>query len=310
MNVTPAALDAIFYSFDTRFQQALKAAAPFYGKVATETTSMGREERYAWMDRIPKMREWLGERQMQNAAAREQAIINKDYELTMELDRNTIQDDRVGLFNPTVDMMGQQAAFWPDDLVVAAMQAGATSLNYDGQYFFDDDHPINMDDANSSTQSNKLTLALSSDNYATARAAMMAYKGADGRPLQILPNLLVVPPALEKVGRLILNADMIATQVTLTGPTYGAAMQTNVLKGTAELLVVPQLANEATTWYLLDTSKPIKPFLFQLRKSPEFVYLNKPDSENLFFRKKFIFGVDSRGAAGYGLWPLAAKCTP
>jgi len=45
-----------------------------------------------------------------------------------------------------------------------------------------------------------------------------------------MPNLLVVPPALEHAGLTILNAER---------DQYGA---TNVYKGTAELLVVPWLA--------------------------------------------------------------------
>lgn len=310
MQLTPAGLDAIFYGFDLRFQGAVKAAQPLWQRLADEFPSMSREERHAWLDRIPKFREWVGERVIQNIAARFQTIVNKDYELTLEVDRNDILDDKIGLFNPKVDMMGQQAAYLPDDLIFAALAAATAQVVYDGQYFFDTDHPVNMDDPASATQSNSLSLALNSANYAAARAAMMSLKGADGRSLNIVPNLLMVPPALEHTARQIVNADMIPQQLTLTGPAYAGVGVSNVMKGTAEVLVAPELAGTDTTWYLFDTTKPIKPFIYQNRQAPQFTFLNRPDSENLFFRKKFIFGVDARAAAGYGLWQLALKSTP
>lgn len=71
---------------------------------------------------------------------------------------------------------------------------------------------------------------LDASAYATARAAMSGMKGDYGRPLGLMPNLLVVPPALESAGRKILNSE------------YGTGGATNEWKGTAELLVVPWLA--------------------------------------------------------------------
>jgi phage major head subunit gpT-like protein len=71
---------------------------------------------------------------------------------------------------------------------------------------------------------------LDDTNYAAARAAMMALPGDHGRPLNIRPNLLVVPPSLEAAALRILNAETNASGAT------------NVWRNTAELLVVPWLA--------------------------------------------------------------------
>jgi phage major head subunit gpT-like protein len=81
----------------------------------------------------------------------------------------------------------------------------------------------------------------------------------------------------------------------------------NMLKGTADLLVIPELANAPKDWYLLDTSRAVKPFIFQLRQAPQFVQFNDPKSESVFRRKKFVYGVDARGNVGFALWFLAAK---
>ena len=71
---------------------------------------------------------------------------------------------------------------------------------------------------------------LNSANYAIARAAIQNMKGDGGRPLGLVPNLLVVPPSFESPARQLLNSE------------YGTGGITNEWKGTAELLVVPWLA--------------------------------------------------------------------
>lgn len=296
MQITPAALTAIFVAFDLRYQNAYKAAEPKHQRFTMEVPSNSRETTYAWMAKIPRLREWIGERVVQNASAHEYSIVNKDFELTLEVDRNDIEDDQLGIFNPMLDMMGEQARFYPGDLAIELLKDGETKTGFDGQYFFDTDHPVDLKDASKGTQSNLLTAtALTADNYGTARSTMRTFKGEDNRHLAVNPNLLVVPPQLEDAGKKILNAELINNE-------------TNIHKGTADLLVLEELADAPADWYLMDTTKPIKPLVFQNRKAPIFTYLNQPTAENVFWHKKYVYGVDARGNAGYGLWFLALKC--
>jgi phage major head subunit gpT-like protein len=58
-------------------------------------------------------------------------------------------------------------------------------------------------------------------------------------------------------------------------------------------------------WYLLDRSKPILPFIHQVRKDPEFVAKVGKDEDNVFMDNQYLFGVDFRAAFGYTLWQLA-----
>lgn len=58
-------------------------------------------------------------------------------------------------------------------------------------------------------------------------------------------------------------------------------------------------------WFLIDDTKPIKPLIMQMRRNPEFVALTKINDEQVFLKKKYLYGVDYRGNAGYGLWFLA-----
>ncbi len=122
----------------------------------------------------------------------------------------------------------------------------------------------------------------------------MSLKDDKGKAsLGIFPVLLVVGPKNEKMGK-----DIVVARTLANG-------QDNVYAGTAELLVVPELAENPEFWFLMDVSKPVKPLIFQQRKKPVFTSLDKPDDVNVFMRKKYLYGVDSRDNAGYGLWQLA-----
>lgn len=301
MDITRQNLNAIFTSYATRYQDAYKAAVAFYLKLAMEMPSGSRSTKQLWLALIPKMREWVGERVAHNLSTYDYELTNNDYELTVEVERNDILDDQIGIYTPVVDMIGQQAKKHPDDLMVDLLRNGNSATlakTYDGKAFFATDHPVSKSD--STAQANYGTgTALTAANYSAKRAVMMQYKGEDGRPLGIMPNLLVVPPQLEGTGRTILNAEMVADGA-------GAGI-TNIWRNSAELLVIPELGVDATTWYLCDTTRPIKPFVFQKRQDPRFAKKTELTDDNVFFLKKFVMGIDSRDVGGYGCWFLASK---
>lgn len=300
MLITPSTLKALQVTIDLRFKQAYNAVVPISPRIASTIPSGGRGNVYPMHAKLAKLRQWEGERRIINAKSYRYALDNESYELTLEVDRDDIEDDNIGVYNMTVDDMGQQARLWPDDLVFAAILAGGTETSYDGAAFFSNSHSLG-----SSTIDNLIaSTALTPDNFAAVRAAMMEYAGEDGESLRVRPDVLLVPPALEVKARKIVQASTVVES--------GAAVD-NVLRGLCEVVVAPQLSASAggsdTTWYLLDTSRPIKPFIFQQRQAPEMVSLTSPTDEHVLMHNKFLYGVKARGAAGYGPFWLAAKCT-
>lgn len=299
--ITPANIRALNTQFSGVYQAAYDAAEVHRERLATTVPSTSKSNTYGWMTKLPKMREWLGERVIHGLAAHGYQIENKDWELTVGVDRNDFEDDNLGIYRPVVQQTGDEARKHPDDLIFDLMRDGhlATAVCFDGQNFFDTDHPVDSING-TGTQSNYFTgTTLDATNLFAKRAEMMEYKGENGRPLRVVPNLLVVPPALEKTAREILVA---AT---------AAAGATNVAQGLMDYLVAPDLGGDSTedkTWYLLDTRKPIKPFVFQTRKAPAFVQKTAVTDDNVFMTKTFLWGVDARYNAGYGPWFLAAKC--
>lgn len=309
MQITPSNLTFLFNAWNLQFQAGYDETAPWYSQIATTKTSATEQESYAWSSRVAQLREWIGEREMRSVGTYVQTIVNKDFESTVEVDRNKILDDTYGIFDFPMRDLGRAARKWPDVLLLSALQNGQTQACYDGQNFFDPSHPIDRyaGQIATATQQNYWSsgMALTFDNYQAVRSNMLAYKGEDGLPLGVTPNLLVVPPQLEVIARLICEADSVAPQTLGTITQAGA--NTNVLRGTAKVLVIPELSNQATVWYLLDTTKGFKPFVFQQRQAPNMITLRDPSNENVFKRKKFAFGVDTRGNAAGGLYFLAAK---
>ncbi len=65
------------------------------------------------------------------------------------------------------------------------------------------------------------------------------------------------------------------------------------------------LAGAGDPWYVMDTTMPLKPLVFQLREETELVAMTKPDDANVFWSKKFVWGTSARYNGGYGLWQTA-----
>lgn len=293
MIVNGAALRSIYQGFKTIFNGALQNAKAQYLKVATEVPSSAKSEEYKWLGSMPRLRKWIGERVIQNLSAYSWTIKNEPYEATVGVDREDVEDDSIGVYRPVIEELGQAAAMHPDELVWGLLKNGFTQPCYDGQYFFDADHR----DGDGPIQSNRGNRKLTPAAYAEARAQQMSLLDDKGKPLGVIGTLLVVAPKNEQAGLEILQAERLATGAT------------NVYRNTAELLVVPELADMPDAWFLIDGSKPVKPLIFQRRKKPEFVSLDQADNENVFMNKKFLYGVDCRDNAGYGLWHLAYGST-
>ena len=142
MIVNGANLALLFQGYKTAFNQGLGMASSDWDKVATRVPSSTREEKYGWLGKVPGMREWIGDRVIHNLAQHDYAIRNKDFEDTIAVDRNDIEDDQYGVYAPMFTLLGEAVAAHPNQLVFDLLKGGFDTLCYDGQYFFDTDHPV------------------------------------------------------------------------------------------------------------------------------------------------------------------------
>lgn len=220
MIINHANLAALFTGFKTSFEKGMTEAKSQYRDVATVVPSSDASNTYGWLGQLPSLREWLGERIVKNLSVHAYAIANKDFESTVSVSRNHIEDDKFGVYGPAFTELGRAAATHPDVLVFSLLAAGFATPCYDGQYFFDADHPV---------------------------------------------------------------GDRQSAPVSVS----------NVQAG------------DGSAWFLLDTSRAIKPVIFQERRPYKLVKLDSETDPNVFWHKEYVYGVDGRANAGFGLWQLA-----
>jgi len=226
MIITPQVIKNLFTALKKHFQDGQAEAEPQYMKVATVVPSTTKSNTYSWLGKFPKLQEWIGTRQLQNMQLHAYTLANKTFESTVVVDKEDIEDDEIGVYAPLAQEAGRAAMAHPDELVFDVLRKGFTELCYDGQPFFDDEHPVNDQ--------------------------------ADGE-----------------------GADTPVSNMLVDGAYSGEA------------------------WYLLDTSRAIKPLIFQQRKKPMFTQMTDSKDESVFMQKQFRFGVDCRDNAGYGFWQMA-----
>jgi phage major head subunit gpT-like protein len=285
--------------FSAAYKRALGQATNLSGKITTRVPAATKEMRYGWLGKFPNVREWIGPRVVQNLSESDYTIREKAYELTIGVDRDDIETDNLGIYAPMFEEMGLSTQAHVEQLVWGLLKNGFATNCYDGQFFFDTDHPVLAEDgvtvlsvANTDggagapwflmdvsralkpiilqvrrdfsdivardkvTDDNVFDMnefrygvdarmnvgygfwqfawgskqALTPANYEIARAALIGMKGDHGRPLGIMPNLLVVGPTNEGAAR------------ALVASALAAGGETNKWAGTAEVLVVPWLA--------------------------------------------------------------------
>jgi phage major head subunit gpT-like protein len=123
------------------------------------------------------------------------------------------------VYSSVARQLGSDAKLHPDELLFGLLQAGFDTKCFDGQYFFDTDHPVGLQ-GNQTSVSN--------------------YGGGSG-----------------------------------------------------------------SAWYLLDTTRYIKPLIFQRRRDYAFNAITNINDERVFEQNEFVWGADARVNVGFGLWQLA-----
>lgn len=220
MDINRRTMADLYVAFSAAFQRGLRSRQDqtAWERIATRIPSSTAKNVYPFLGQWPKMRKWLDERTLKQLAASRYELVNDDYESSVTVERNAVEDDEYSLYSTLFEEAGAAAAEWPSDVVFQVLKGGKTGLCYDGKPFFATDHP------------HKLETAVS-------------------------------------------NLD-----------TGGAA-----------------------PWYLLDISRVLKPLIWQPRRMPKLVPLDRETDKNVFFEKRFVYGIDGRGAAGYGLWQFAHR---
>jgi phage major head subunit gpT-like protein len=299
MIVNKENLSRIFTGLKTIFNSTLKSTANTdWQKTAMVVPSTGEGEDYAWISRFPKLRKWVGDKVVKSLALGKYYKKNEDWETTIAVKRNHIEDDQLGIYN-TQSQMAAESAAELETIIVDDLKLNAfAETGIDGQYFYDTDHVVN-----GASVSNKGTAALSAAtqaaaaaSYGVGRLAILSMKDDEGMPLRLVPDVLEVGPAQEAVAKLLVEAGKLADN------------SPNPYEGTATVLLNPAITDNQ--WMLHVTNKAsVKPFIVQMRKAPVFVSQTSEENDDVFNRAEYKYGAEARATGLYGFWQLSYGST-
>ncbi len=145
MLINGANLRTLGISFSTAYQGAFASVTPQYTNIAMTVPSTTKTQEYGWLGQFPRVREWFGDRIVNNLVAHNYSITNRKFETTIGVKADDIEDDNIGIYAPMFQELGRSVGAFPDELVWPLLLAGfggTSGLCYDGQYFFDTDHPV------------------------------------------------------------------------------------------------------------------------------------------------------------------------
>ena len=275
------------------FDDAYQAQGNVASRIATFVDSTLPAEDYSFLGQVPIMRQFVDERIISPLKEFGFTIRNQKFEATIGIQREVLEDERWGAIKMRVMQMADAATAHYDQLLFALIN-GNTSA-YDGVAFYNAAHNNLVSGAPS---------ALSAAALATAIAAMRKQKLDNNEPFDVTPTHLMVPPDLEYTARTILNSTFLPDTAATA---KAGAFASNVYQGSLELIVSPRLQT-ATEWHLLDCSKRVKPFIVQQRVPITLEWLDRDrESDSVFLRDEFLYGVRSRDNVGFGLYQIAYK---
>ena len=284
-------LISAYVGWNTVFNDALTKAAANWKVVAMETRSDNPVEEYKWLNQVPQMRKWAGDRVIEKLSAEGIKITSYDWANGVEVERDDLRDDKLGMVEKRVRACATAGVDAINREVFTTLNNGFTALGgktYDGQFLIDTDHTASTEGGQAS-QSNHGTAVLSETSLPAAIQQMMGIKDDKGQFLNIFPTKLLTGIALWATARRLLVADEA---------TDGS---TNLNKGIVEHVVSPYITGNK--WFLVDDRSGLLPIIVQMRQDAEFrAPVDDMNTFAAFIRKTLYFGADMTFGIGLGLW--------
>ncbi len=140
--LTQVQIDALKTTLIARWNAGLAMSPDDWKKIGKLVTSNGKSNTYEWLSQFPAFREWVGSRLHKLFKETAYTVVNRKFESTVDVQRTDIEDDNIGQYGTLAESAGQSATDLKNDLVFQALTGGFASVCYDGQFFFDTDHPV------------------------------------------------------------------------------------------------------------------------------------------------------------------------
>ncbi|WP_176210967.1 Mu-like prophage major head subunit gpT family protein, partial [Salmonella enterica] len=140
--VTSEVLHALTTCLSAAYTRGLSGVTPQWQRIASEVPSSTASNTYGWLKDLPGIKEWVGDRQLATLDGYGYTLANKTWESSIRVKREHIEDDQIGQYSINAERFGSLIAQFPDKLCYALLCNGFKTKCFDGQNFFDADHPL------------------------------------------------------------------------------------------------------------------------------------------------------------------------
>ncbi len=336
--LSPANIQIFFTMADTRFSLGIRNTPLWSSEWVTTYASETENVLHGWLEMPDNMRIWRGPRVVQDPAPQTYSVPMLPWEITMALDQFAFLFDRMGIYAPIAQRIGQKTAKLQDYAVRDMLQGNGElgsapfSIGTDGLSMWNTAHPVDIWDPSKGTYANDYGTAgvtvggqtvgglFSTNAYASAWTDMSGRKNASGEAIGVNPDRLLVPSQLRFPGGVVLQSNMFAPQsiMTLGGGNVGTpgsplpanapfvGAMDNPLRGSADLRWTADLNGQPTAWYLGDTSDIMKPMGWAQHTAPTFVVRNSPQDPAVFDQHRYLWGSWAIATPHWGFpWSLS-----
>jgi phage major head subunit gpT-like protein len=280
----------------TGFLTAVKTESPQWSRIAQMITMDAKSIDLVDLGDSPMPTEAIGSSEMQDYIEKKITIQPKNWEIVVSISHNAVMDDKTGTLESRVRGAGLNFNKHMNKLVFQALDAGDAAtygLCYDGKNFFANDHADPGADYQTA-QDNLFGLALTIDNFETVKVATGMFMDDRGEYKGYMHDLLVVPPAYER----------IAAQICNNPDAYDTGnREANPYSGKVNYIVDPRMAS--TAWALVASSEAIKPILLPMREQPN-LQAAWFDPNHGKDGGDYMFKFYARYYVAFGDWRLAA----
>jgi len=303
VHIQNAAAQQVFQEFNTTLMTAFGDTPSVWTEYGIEVPSSSLKTLHAWLVDQEQVTEWKGSRILADMGTLVWEVINRDWQIGWKFHERQIRDDLKGLTQLAIMKARSYGQKWKnheDKLCADTVQAGVSKECYDGQYFFDTDHPVDVYGITSGTFANLFTgRGLTLANFDFGLQQLKQMKLPDGSPW-VGPGskikLLHETTNNLRAQQLCKEAWFSPSAAFGLSGTSGAS--TNPFVGQAENIENQWMNDEPGVWYLAAEVYGIKPIMFQRRQDVE-TDEQGPGSAIYFEKKEYHIGQDARYEASY-----------
>lgn len=243
----------------TGFLTTAAPAVPLYAPIATTLPMDAKNINLVDLGAAPMPLRNRGKMQAQDFIEKTLNVTPLDWDITVFISHNTVQDDQTGSLNTKVRAAGSNFQRHIAQQCFQALNDGDAVTNfgagYDGLSMFNNSH-FDKGAAYTDVQDNVFALPLTLDNFESVRVAARKTRDDQGEFTDFGYNTLVVGPELERV----------ATNIAQNREAYDTAnREMNPYVGT-QVVVSPKL--DSTAWFLVASGETIKPIIVAMREQP------------------------------------------